>query len=172
MRPTTHSDFATTRWLRTAVAGFSLLAAGWGCSGSSALHTIPVHGRVTYNGQPVTQGTVTFLPRGTAADSPCRPATGVIQPDGTYRLATLGPDDGAVPGDYQVVVVSITSGPSPETPNAPEVWAIPKQYGNPLQTGLQATIPADAKGPLQFDFALQESTTAPNSVAPSGFRET
>jgi hypothetical protein len=172
MPSTIPSRFATTRWLFAALIGLSSLAAGWGCSGSSSLHTIPVRGRVTYNGQPVTQGTVTFLPREPAADAPRRPATGVIQPDGTYRLATLSPEDGAAPGEYQVVIVSITSGPSPETPEAPEVWAIPKQYGNPMQTNLQATIPADAKGPLEFDFALQDSTTAPPTPPPSGFQAT
>jgi hypothetical protein len=173
MRPTFSFDFATTRWLLAAVAGLPLLAAGWGCSGSSSLPTIPVHGQVTYNGQPVTQGTVTFLPRETTDGAPRRPATGAIQPDGTYRLATLRPDDGAMPGEYQVVIVSITSGPSPEAPAAPEVWAIPKHYGNPLQTDLQATIPADGKGPLKFDFTLQDSTTAPRAL-PSGssFQET
>ncbi len=102
----------------------------------------------------------------------------MIQPDGTYRLATLRPDDGAVPGEYQVVIVSITSGPSPETPDAPEVWAIPKHYGNPAQSDLKASIPADASGPLQLDFALQDSTTAPPAGSPpagsppSGFRPT
>jgi hypothetical protein len=42
-----------------------------------------------------------------------------------------------------------------------------------VQTGLQATIPADGKGPLEFDFALQDSTTAPRPNSPStNFQET
>lgn len=173
MRPTIHRDCAATRRLLAAVAGVSLLAACWGCSGSSSLDTIPVQGRVTYKGQPVTQGTITFLPLNAAEGTPRRPATGVIQPDGSYRLATLSPDDGAVPGEYQVVIVSITSGPTPENPDAPEVWAIPKHYGNPTQTDLKASIPADASGPLEFDFTLQDSAAAPPSNAPpAGFTPT
>jgi len=173
MRLKTCSDFATTRWLLAAVAGLSWLAAGWGCSASSSLNTIPVEGRVTYKGQPVTHGTVTFMPRDAAEGTPRRPATGAIQSDGTYRLGTLSPEDGAVPGEYQVVIVSITSGPSPEQPDAPEVWAVPKHYGNPVQSGLQASIPAEAKGPLKFDFDLQDSTTAPPAAAPpAGFTPT
>lgn len=173
MRLTIRSDFATTRWLLAALAGLPLLATGWGCSGSSSLDTISVEGRVTYKGQPVTQGTVTFLPRDAAEGTPRRPATGTIQSDGTYRLGTLGPDDGAVPGEYQVVIVSVTGGPSPEQPDAAEVWAIPKHYGNPVQSGLQASIPADAKGPLKFDFDLQDSTAAPPAAAPpAGFTPT
>jgi hypothetical protein len=167
MRARFFSDGPATPWLLAALIGLASGAAGWGCSGSSGLPTIPVQGRVTYKGQPVTQGTVTFLPRTVTEGTAQRPATGVIQADGAYRLATVNPDDGAMPGDYQVVIVSITSGPSPETPDAAEVWAIPKHYGNPLQTDLQATIPNDSKGPLQFDFDLTDTAPAPRAAPPN-----
>jgi len=71
------------------------------------------------------------------------------------------------------VIVSITSGPTPENPDAPEVWAIPKQYGNPTQTDLKASIPADASGTLEFDFNLQDSATGPPATSPPpGFTPT
>lgn len=115
---------------------------------------IPVYGKVTYHGQPIGQGTLTFRPVRPAGDYPLRPATGVLTADGTYRLSTFKQDDGAVPGDYQVAIVSMISGPSLERPDAPEVWAVPKKYGNPVQSGLKVTIAADAQGPQRVDFDL------------------
>lgn len=127
-----------------------------GCSGASAPDTIKVQGKVTCQGQPLTEGTVSFVPVEPAEGHPSRAATGIIQPDGTYQLATFGENDGAVPGTYQVTVVSITSGPTLEEPGLPEVWAIPKKYGNAVQSGLTATIPPDAGGPLELNFALED----------------
>src|SRR5262249_7863155 len=48
--------------------------------------TVPVQGKVTYKGQPVPRGTITFQP------DAGQPATGEIQPDGSYRLGTYGQD--------------------------------------------------------------------------------
>lgn len=53
------------------------------------------------------------------------------------------------------------------------VWAIPKHYGNPAQSDLKASIPADASGPLEFDFTLQDSATGPPATSPpAGFTPT
>jgi hypothetical protein len=61
-----------------------------------------------------------------------------------------------LPGEYKVAIESITSRPSPEEPNAPEVWAIPKKYGNPEECGLTATIAPDAKQPVEQNFELTD----------------
>ena len=134
----------------------SALALFVGCPGSSAPETIKVQGKVTYQGQPVTTGYVSFVSVGPTEGLPSRPATGTINPDGTYELTTFGESDGAVPGEYQVAVVSVTGGPTPEEPDAPEQWAIPKRYGTPAESGLTATIPADATGVLEFNFTLED----------------
>lgn len=133
-----------------------ILALQGGCFGSSAPKTIPVQGKVSYKGQPVSQGTVTFHRVEAANDVLSRPAVGELKSDGTYALSTFTAGDGVMPGKYQVVVVSITSAPSPEEPNVREVWGIPRKYGDPAQSGLTAEVAADARGPLNLDFTLED----------------
>ena len=78
-----------------------------GCGGGSddlAIGT--VSGKVTRNGQPVSGGSVSFVP----IASPDRkmagkPADGEIGADGTYKLSTYGKDDGAVIGKHRVTFV-------------------------------------------------------------------
>jgi hypothetical protein len=60
---------------------------------------IPVKGKVTYKGQPVTKGVVRFEPDGYG-----RPASGELQADGTFELRTFKPGDGVVAGEHRVTV--------------------------------------------------------------------
>ena len=77
---------------------------GTGCGSDDGIgKRYPVSGKVTYRGIPVEQGTITFLPDG--AEEGARPAAGTIA-DGEYSLATVGDQDGALPGKYKVTVVS------------------------------------------------------------------
>jgi hypothetical protein len=68
-----------------------------GCGGST--DAVPVTGKVSYKGQPLTNGTILLIPEGQG-----QAPTGMIQPDGTFKLTTYKKDDGAVPGNYKVVV--------------------------------------------------------------------
>ena len=65
-----------------------LLFAGCGPSGPAVY---PVTGLVTFNDQPLTTGTVVFLPKSGGS-----PAQGEIGPDGKYTLTTYEAGDGAV----------------------------------------------------------------------------
>ncbi len=125
-----------------------------GC-GDSNPNTVPVEGRVTLDGQPVSEGTITFQPVEPAEGFPRRPAIGLLQTDGSYRLSTFDENDGAVPGSYQVMVVSVTGGPTPEEPDAPEQWRIPQRYGTPGQSPLHASVPAQHRGVLTLNFDLE-----------------
>src|SRR3990172_901473 len=71
-----------------------------GC-GSDGPTTIPISGEVLYNGQPMKDGIVVYLPKDTSV---ARQATGRIQSDGSFVLTTFKKADGAVPGDYDIVV--------------------------------------------------------------------
>jgi hypothetical protein len=69
-------------------------------AGAQVGPTVPVKGRVTYQGKPLTQGTITFEPVDTG-----REANGNIGPDGTFVLTTFKEGDGAVAGVHRVGVV-------------------------------------------------------------------
>jgi hypothetical protein len=93
---------------RTLAVRFAVMVAGLGlviilgCGDQSGLATrYPVSGKVTFNGQPVEKGTISFVP--TQADG--RAASGEIT-NGSYSLTTATPNDGALPGSYKVTVVS------------------------------------------------------------------
>ena len=68
-----------------------------GCGG----RTKPVRGVVKLDGTPVPGATVLFMPDGQDGG---RPASGFTSSDGTFRLTTFKPNDGALPGTYRVVI--------------------------------------------------------------------
>lgn len=132
-----------------AVAVGLLIGAISGCSESvERPRTFPVGGKVTYNGQPVPKGTVTFQPdRGD-------PAVGEIQSDGTYQLSTFAKGDGAVPGHYKVFIVANTADPT-KIPGSTPGWTppkdlVPKKYNVAETSGLEATVSEDKKE-INFD---------------------
>jgi len=93
---------------RTLAVRFAVMVVGLGlvivlgCGDQSGLPTrYPVSGKVTFKGEPVEKGTISFIP---TQDSG-RPATGEIT-NGNYSLTTATPNDGALPGSYKVTVIS------------------------------------------------------------------
>lgn len=82
--------------LLTLVGACILLA---GCSKSGRMSITPVHGQVTYQGRPVAEATVEFLCPGAS-----RPAAGVTDEQGNYRLTTFTANDGAMIGTHVVTV--------------------------------------------------------------------
>ena len=74
-----------------------------GC-GSEKSITSTVHGTVTYKGKPVAGAVVAFQPVKIDAGLPNRTAQGATDASGRYSLSTINLDDGAVPGEYAVVV--------------------------------------------------------------------
>lgn len=137
------------------VVSLVLAVTAVGCSHSSSPPTVKVRGKVTYKGQAVSEGTVTFQPTKPAAGNPLRPAVASLQSDGTYELATFGDADGVVPGEYAVTVRS-ASETSVENPKAPLVWKTPQKYADPTTSNLKATIAADSRGATELNFNLED----------------
>lgn len=80
-----------------------------GCSGSAPKpKTVPVTGKVTYQGQPVAGANVAFL--GTGPNTPS--AMGKTDTNGVFELTTVDPGDGAAPGTYQVTVTKMVAAKS------------------------------------------------------------
>jgi hypothetical protein len=81
---------------RLLVAAWAFVVAGCGTS----VELVPVLGRVTLDGTPLTTGAVMVQPQAGPA------AQALIGDDGSICLGTFAPDDGAIPGRAQVRIVS------------------------------------------------------------------
>jgi hypothetical protein len=152
---------------RAALALLAALAAG-GCGGKTA----KVQGVVTLDGKPLPGATVTFIPAGSG-----RPAGGRSESDGSFRLTTFRPEDGALPGEYKVIVTlagaeSAPAGADPmklddkakaafftrmspasraqeEKQQRKAGPAVPEVYTDVSRTPLRCTVPLD--GPLELN---------------------
>ena len=98
-----------------------------GC-GDGRPERVPVSGKVTIDGQPLTTGSVMFI------SETSRPAVGEIQQDGTFSLFTYEANDGCIPGSYRV---SISANESTETS---QKNLIPKKYFDHKTSGLSQEI--------------------------------
>lgn len=120
-----------------------------------------VHGVVTYNGKPVEQASVVFVP--TTVGTPA--AVGITDSGGYYELSISGAKEGAVAGPYQVTIAlrapydgQIPEGMSPVY--AQELFQnqgkplIPEKYFAAKTSGLTADVKADKRN--TFDFALTD----------------
>lgn len=161
--------------VRLALASGMLATCLWsaGCGETAKVtseKTVPVTGTVTYNGQPVADATVTFVPEtapGEAASG--RGAFGRTDAAGKFELMAFNPGDGAVPGTYKVTITKTegetASGPETgaddyvdpaetETPAAAPKQLLPAKYGNVASTDQKATVAPE--GAQEFTFDLKD----------------
>ncbi len=145
-----------------------------GCSGApdDRPAVVPVTGKITYKGKPVAEAFVTF-----SSEKSPRPANGTTDSDGRFSLTTFSTDDGAIPGEYQVLVTkSVSRGVSsdPGLANAPDLSkGLPTGYSSAVSektgkvnlpsgenqlpakyadgTHLKATVKATGKNDITFD---------------------
>jgi hypothetical protein len=117
------------------------LALCWGCGTAvdAPTETIAIKGKITYKGQPVTQGVVTFEPRDSG-----RAATGTVQADGTFVLTTYKEGDGVVVGRHKVSVSGTGTKSNREF--------MPVKYTSPNTSGLEADVSRDK---TEFTFDLK-----------------
>lgn len=162
---------ALNRFQSTAfLATLSLIAYGCGGGGSSGLATDPVTGSVKYKGAAVADATVTFIPlTGTVPLGSKDPATAgrtaVAKTDasGEFKLTTVKPNDGALPGDYKITVTKIeSSAPATQSTDiaapppkvTPPKSLVPAKYGSAEATALKATVKKG--GPNRVDLTLED----------------
>jgi len=129
-----------------------------GCGGGATPppRTILVTGVVTFAGQPLNKGTVTLQPLDTGDKSLSRPAIGQIQSDGTFKLGTFKDGDGALPGEYAVLIASYENEPTAEEYDAgvKRKSAIPEKYSNAISSGIVASVPKEGKDSMELKFEL------------------
>lgn len=124
---------------------FSLLLAAMllGCSGNAGPQAFPVQGTITYDGKPLSRGTIIFNP----VDETLPASRGEIQADGTYVLSLSREGDGAVAGEHRVIVNSSTEVKSGLEVNDPNYELprplIPPKYSSLSTTPLSETVKAE-----------------------------
>ncbi len=116
-------------------------------TGCNQSNLVEVTGKVTYQGKPVTGGTISFI----AADKPA--AYSDLDAEGGYSLHTEKPGDGATPGAYKVIVVAMQdqSGLLPEQRAALPPPTVPIKYTSLATTDLNADVKPGEKNKLDFD---------------------
>jgi hypothetical protein len=108
-----------------------------------------VQGKVTYKGEPVKYGTVSFEPDTTKGDLPI--AMGNIKEDGTYVVSTSDPGDGAVVGHHRVSIVGLDPSPVAKV----EAFPVPTS-----EESSQEVMKAGAKGAQQARRAPRKAAAA------------
>jgi hypothetical protein len=162
---------ALKKWQPFAIAlsvAAMVVVLGCGDDGSGLGRRYKVTGKVTYKGEPLAKGTISFLP--TKPPPPeGRAASGQIE-DGNYSLSTTGNGDGALPGEYNISIVAIdidmaSAIPKTGLPKIHEGDAayqkavknakrlIPNKYNSGETSKLKATVDDSGK---TFDFDLTD----------------
>jgi hypothetical protein len=105
------------------IVSLALLA---GCGPGHGLNLGRVSGKVSYRGEPIRYGFVTFQPDASkGTDGP--PAMSTIAKDGSYALTTQDADDGAMVGFHKVSVIALDPEPVAGA-DAPEPKDAPKEF--------------------------------------------
>jgi hypothetical protein len=141
-------------WIAVIVPQFT------GCGGSDEAavehpKTTKIEGTITYNGSALEGATVTLVPKTLPGEAhTANGAFGKSDASGKFTMMTFEPGDGAVPGEYQIMVqkfevVAATGSDSEENYVPPEEGQstpapkslIPDKYTQIKTSGLTATIP-------------------------------
>jgi hypothetical protein len=116
-----------------------------GCGSNNGLSLGRVQGKVTYKGEPLKFGTVSFVPdtsKGTGGPI----AMGNIKDDGSYVLSTSDAGDGAVVGHHKISVVGLDPTPIPGEKAVPSPEESPLEVMKARAKGLHTPRPS-SKGP-------------------------
>jgi hypothetical protein len=116
--------------------------------------TAPVSGRVTLNGKPLVNASVTFAPVGEkGSQEPGPSSAGKTDADGRYTLELIGGQggSGAVVGKHKVRIA--LQGELPTSEDRPETLKqLPLKYNG--QTTLEFDVPAKGTDAADFDLKV------------------
>ncbi len=107
-----------------------------GCGGEPSYPPpVPVSGKVTLKGAPLTGGKIRFVPEDSTQTLP---GFGTIEADGTFEVQTHKPGDGLIPGNYIVFFDE----PDLKDPSAKAdtTTKLPDKYLAPGTSGVKKTI--------------------------------
>jgi hypothetical protein len=124
--------------LRLCVRILILSLALVGCDSSGLGRVVPVQGKVTLNGAPLSAGSLVFKPDAAKGNNSTLQPASDIAADGTYNLFTKE-KPGAPLGWYKVGVVA--EGPASATdPYAPRKSLLAQKYNDPETSGLAVEV--------------------------------
>jgi len=135
-------------------AGLLWMAVLPGCGRDGLPNMVAIRGTVSYQGKPLTEGTVLYLPQ----DPQGRQARGDVAADGTFTLTTLRNGDGAQQGSYRIVVIAYKPHPGEMTREQIEAagglihreFSIPEKYTKAETSGLTDEVNRDHSGIKQL----------------------
>ena len=136
--------------MRSSLAGLALPAALLGGCGQDEAAPASVHGRVYYQGAPLTGGTIVFTPDADKGGSGPL-ARGEIRADGSYTLVCEG-KPGAAPGWHRVTIVSVQGAAEKPvgTAFADVRSLLPRKYAAPDLSGLEEFVKAGEDNAIDF----------------------
>ena len=120
-----------------------------GCEGGTA-SLAPVSGRVSYENQPLSRGTIVFVPDADRGNNGPL-AQGTINAGGSYAVQTEG-KPGAAPGWYRVTVIAVETpaGYSTGRSSAPRSL-VPERYRDPQLSDLTCEVKAGQENGINFN---------------------
>jgi hypothetical protein len=131
--------------------GVALLSATAGC-GRGDSEMIPIRGEVLFEGKPLAEGQVVYLPKTPQSG---RQASGPVKPDGTFEMTTQKAKDGVAFGEYDIVVFGYGTDPSSDAPsreafegqrNRKRPSSIPERYSARETSGLSDSVTSEHEG--------------------------
>ena len=147
------TNLLSFRWILFSLPLLLGLAALTGCGGGGSEKVVPVTGKVTLDGEPLTAGTVTFQPDESKGNKSKASASGMVDASGNYKLFITPEKEGAPLGWYKVGVnpVGMQMGGMAALPEAgkltdpnknvsPTGGAVNKKYHVPATSGLSIEV--------------------------------
>lgn len=137
------------------VVGIAGLVVGLIGCGKSGPETVSVTGTVTYQGKPVTNGMISFLP---VDPQKGRSAMGKIDSGGRYVAMTSETLRGLLPGEYIVTVAAFKTPIADLSPakSAPaDNLVVPARYTDPKTSPLKLSVAASDRSKT-FDITLED----------------
>lgn len=119
-----------------------------GCGGGEDSPLVSVQGKVLFNDQPISKGSITFV-----REDLQNFYTGNVT-EGIYSLGNSDSGEGALPGRYRVAIMAWDAA-SPEgqtSAMSQQKEAIPRKYFDAKTSGLEVVVPPEGG---EFNFELQ-----------------
>ena len=122
-------------FLLTAAVIALALPIACGCGGSDQPEVYPVSGTVIFQGEPIADASVRFIPN----EGP--PASGQTDASGRFTLRTFEDDDGAVAGEHTVLVSKTEQVDPNDQSSYPQMRSVlPPRYGKATASPLEVTV--------------------------------